>query len=189
MSFVIRFASKLRKQQFFVCLDLFQFGVWKVNLTSFGSSEQRFVYVWRIFFPFSKYWLKICLSRECVNKSFAVFNKYGKTFSLNISFMYFHFFFPKISYEQLDRFSVSTKQSSSRGCVGSRQIGCPKLVPFGFNDNENNFCHKACLHLSFVRIVNLIFLLLFLLVWFPTVSWRMSFSERARKIFLQSLLL
>lgn len=108
------------------------------------------------FFPFSKYCLKICLSRECVNKSFAVFNKYGKTFSLNISFICFHFF-PKISYEQLDRFSVSTKQSSSRGCVGSRQIGCPKLVPFGFNDNENNFCHKASLHLLFVRIVNLIF--------------------------------
>lgn len=118
------------------------------------------------FFSSSKYWLKICLSRECVNKSFAVFNKYGKTFSLNISFIRFHFLFPKISYEQLDRFSVSTKQSSSRaGVCGSHAKSVARSwFPFGFNDNENNFCHKACLHLLFVRIVNLIFVLF--LFWF-----------------------
>lgn len=35
----------------------------------------------------------------------------------------------------------------------------PEIGSFGFNDNENNFCHKALLHLLFVRIVNLSFCL------------------------------
>lgn len=36
-------------------------------------------------------------------------------------------------------FQFSTKQSSSRGVTPNR---LPEVGSFGFNDNENNFCHK-----------------------------------------------
>lgn len=67
-------------------------------------------------------------------------------------------------------FQFSTKQSSSRGFTPNR---LPEIGSFGFNDNENNFCHKELASFS-LCVLSTLFLVINFLYDFLTVFRVMS---------------
>lgn len=67
-------------------------------------------------------------------------------------------------------FQFSTKQSSSRGFTPNR---LPEIGSFGFNDNENNFCHKELASFS-LCVLSTLFLVTNFLYDFLTVFRVMS---------------
>lgn len=69
-------------------------------------------------------------------------------------------------------FQFSTKQSSSRGFTPNR---LPEIGSFGFNDNENNFCHKELASFS-LCVLSTLFLLIFSMI-FDSIPGNVPLAE------------